>query len=452
MQKAVAKKPGIFTRVRQSPGLVLTIIILIGFLFGGTEHADVTGIKSGSIGIFGSGKTIRLITIAIAGAMAVFYLGMHQARGISALLKGSLFLLLVYALLGEATVVFSMMPAFTIYKASELIILAFIGALIYLSRSPQESCKFYIKAIFWIYFLFVCSALAETLFGNTERSKELVGTTPFLTTMMQSTYPPMVGNALGYLGGLVALFGFYLFDARDLGDKKRKIVAAILIGSGCAVLFLSYTRSVLVFFLLALLLLFFLNRQHIRAIGILVLVLGALLTPSVQDKIIDHMRRGMTDDQISTMSGRTEFWSEIFNRSTMKILVGQGFATGSRLSEESAHLSKVGNAHNSLAEILMSSGLLGATLWLAIFIRIIYRMYKAKRSLRRIGGRPEILFFNFLTAILVFSLLRTLMNSTFVYLDSFSFVMLSLMLYAEICCKPVRIRSTAQVPAREATA
>jgi hypothetical protein len=35
---------------------------------------------------------------------------------------------------------------------------------------------------------------------------------------------------------------------------------------------------------------------------------------------------------------------------------------------------------------------------------------------------------------LLLSLMRTLMNSTFVYLDVFSFVLISLILYSEVAC------------------
>lgn len=421
-------------RLTQSPGLLISIVILLGFLFAPSELADLRGVASGDTGLFASGKTIRLATVIIAGLLCASIFFMRGAAAWRPVFTGSVLLLLLYALVAEATVVFSPLRVLTLYKATELLLIVMILAIVISTPPTEKSSLFYIKGIFWICSLFVGSALIETLVIGTGNYKQLVGATPFLSTMMQSTYPPMAGNALGYLGSLVALFGLYLFDSNDLKGRKRRVIAGVLLVAGTYVLVMSYTRSILIFFVLCVLLLFLLNRQFIRAMVLLVLIAGAALTPPVQDRVLEHMRRGMSDEQLNTLSGRTVFWTDIFSQSTMKIMVGDGFGAARLLSGEFKLLSKVGNAHNSVAEIIVSSGMIGALLWLAIMVRISFKLVSSRRRVKARWGAHQAKFHNFLLCVLVLSLLRSMMNSTFVYLEVFTFIFVSLILYTEVFC------------------
>ncbi len=429
MLKARSRQ-NILQRILAQPGFVVTLIVLAGIMFAPSQMADVSGIKSGSVSLFSSGKTIRLITVLFAGFVAMFFASRSSSRTMTAMISGNNLLLTLYALLATFTVIFSHLMALTLFKSFELFVASLVAALIITTRAKEDPVIFYLKGLFWIYVLSTITALTETILVGPSHHKQLVGETPLLTTMMQSTFPPMVGNALGYLGALVGLFGIYLFDASDIKGKKRKIIAFAIFVCGSIVLFLSYTRSILVFFGVCMTFYFFINKKYLR-VGIIVFtVVAALLTPPVQEKIYKHMQRGMSDQQISSLSGRTDFWTDIFSRDPLTLLVGKGFGTGTRL-QDSGETFIAANAHNSIAEIMGNSGLLGLAVWLILIVRIGFQMLKIRRKLMMVRIREAIIFHRFMMAVYGLSVLRTFMNSSFVYVDYFLFLLIGMAVYAE---------------------
>jgi O-antigen ligase len=233
---------------------------------------------------------------------------------------------------------------------------------------------------------------------------------------------------------LTALFGLYRFDMPQ-ARNRTKAIALIILAAGAVILFLSYTRSVLLFFIVSVLIIAAYEKRTIRIGVILITVISLLAAPGIQDKVIDHLRRGATDEQITSLSSRTQFWDTILKRDPVQLMVGEGFATGTLFQDyQSRGTHKVftsRNAHNSVLEIIMSSGFIGAAIWLTIIIRIGLQMVKIRRKLRSMKEWGRLHFHHFMMGVFVLSVLRSIMNSTFVYVDYFFFVFLAMIMYTE---------------------
>ena len=420
-----------------NPALVCSLILLIGFFFS-YNKADFAGLQQGQVGLLESGKGVRVITVALAAVFGFVILGGRGGKGFEALFKGSVLYMSLYGLLAIGTVVFSKFPSMTVFKGGEMLVIVSIAGLILTNKNRESSVIFYCKGIFWIYVFFSVSAMFETLFLGTEHHKQLVGETPLLATMMHSSYPPMVGNALGFLGALVGLFAMYLGRSGDIKNKKlRMLISLGLFVLGASIVFLSYTRSILIFFGLTFLVYSWIEKKRLRVIVILTCVMVALATPKMQTMVADHFRKGMSDEQLESMSGRTTFWGQIFGRNILNLMVGEGFATGAAFQNLGG--GHVTNAHNSVAEVVLSAGLLGASIWLIIVFRTLFNMLKIRKMLRRLKAKEEIIFHNFMLMVGLLSLMRCVMNATFVYLTYFSFVFIALVLYSEV--KRMALRS-----------
>lgn len=423
------KKQSVFSQTINNYGLVIALVLFFGMMFGDSVHADLSG---GSGGIFATGKTTRLITVVLAGVLALVFFTSKSSKALNAILRGNLAFLACYGLLALSSIIFSQLRLLTLFKSVEIIIVVMMCAIVLSAADRRKAAVFFIKGVFWVYVISTFTALLETLIVGTGLHKQLiVGRTPLLSTMMQSNYPPMVGNALGYLGALASLFGVYLFDssAEIKGTYKSKTIASIIAVGGFSVLFLSYTRSILAFYFLGLMILFFLEKRWGRIVVMASGAIAALALPQVQSKIIEHMRRGSSDEQLVTLSGRTDFWDAILSRDAMQLLVGEGFSSGSRMAYLKG--ANVINAHNSVVEIIVNLGFIGALIWLILMLRVSVQLVSIrKRMLRdRVGNLLH--FHNFLIAVFIMSMLRCLMNSSWVYLDYFFLLMAAFVVYAE---------------------
>lgn len=431
----------IFRYIKSNPAFGITLILFAGLMFSPNQLADIGGIKEAGSVFASSGKSLRLITVLVSALIAAAFVGMRGSSAIRPLFSGPPLLLTLYGLLAIATVVFSKLWAMTLFKGAEIVVASLICSLIIASRSNSHNPTLYLKGVFWVYVISVFTALLELVIVGSGGHKQLVQAGPLLSTMMESAYPPMVGNALGFLGALVGLFALYLYDSSK-NHLGAKLFAAVIFLAGFTVLFLSYTRSILVFFVLGVIIYYSLQRSFKKVTAIVLCCVVALAIPPVQERILEHMKRGSSDAQLQSLSGRTNFWSNVTSRNPMKIIVGEGFGTGARLKnyDKSGEVFRAGNEHNSIAEILMSSGALGALLWLFLMAKIAISLRRRSTLLRSHQDRDMLRFHNFLVAVFVVSALRTLMNSSFVYLDYFLFILIG---FAAYSVSPVGISNLA---------
>ena len=189
-------KSGLRSTLKSNPAIWISLIIFSGLMFSPAGGADFSQIRSGDSGIMPSSKIFRVATVLLAGLCALLIVGNRGQRALLKLFRGNVLLLFLYALIALSTVVFSAVPSITVYKAGELIVFVLIAGVVVSERHPGESAVVFLKAMFIVYCLSVASSLLELGIVGTGGSKQLVGETPLLSTMMASTYPPLVGNGL----------------------------------------------------------------------------------------------------------------------------------------------------------------------------------------------------------------------------------------------------------------
>jgi O-antigen ligase len=84
------------------------------------------------------------------------------------------------------------------------------------------------------------------------------------------------------------------------------------------------------------------------------LILGAAFSP---DTATDLLFPGKTDDQLSTLHGRTHLWAYFVEFVEESPWIGHGFAMGAKLGGVNAT-----NTHNSLFSVLLGTGVVGVFL------------------------------------------------------------------------------------------
>lgn len=423
-------KKNILLEYLREPGIWLTMVILIGFVIG-AGRVDELGIREGDVSVGDSGKVVRAISVIFAGMIGLFYA--LNRKALKYFIYGGSKYMMMFFMMCIASTVFSPIPLITLFKSFEIFVAIMIMTLLYASNDPYGLSKKFVIALMLIYAITSIGVYIQFAIYGAEGQRQLIGVTPLFGFMLMSKYPGMVGNALGYLGALVALFGIYLTATYKSNDKNRLVLGSIVFVLGFTVTFFSYTRSVLVFLFLSIFIYFLYRKKYIFNIIMIALVIFPLFLPPVQDKILDHMRRGDDEQALTSMSGRTHMWQEVFDRRVMRIMVGGGYATGAKFMnyEKTGQLLSQSNVHNGFLEVVMSIGLIGGAIWLFILVRASVQFYVFYKKARYRINRSEYNFHIFMMAVLFLSLTRSLMNSTFVYLDYFYPVMMAFIVYGD---------------------
>lgn len=420
--------------IASEPVIWLTTILLLGFIIN-PGALDAAGMESGNPSVLSSGKGLRILSVLITGALSFLVLLKNHKLGKVA--YGNMGLLFLYCFLAILSMVFSPLKLMTFFKGIEIFVIILLSATIHTSLNRYESAKTYIHFLFSIYSLTAVGAYLQLLIYGPEASHQLEGT-KLLSFQLEIKYPGMVGNATGYLGALVLLFGLYLTFLTGGRYSHRAAHNGLFIAAlGFSIVFLSYTRSILVFVLLAAFVYYILNRKYIHIVMMTLVAIFILLLPGVSSEISVHMRRGDSDEALMTMSSRTIFWKDILNRKADILLTGNGFGTGTLFMGYETDIFGRGetfaarNAHNSVLEILNSIGLVGIAVWMLFLGNILRKLLWFQKAAKDYLHPDERQFHLFVLVVFFLSIMRSLVNSTFVYLDYFFPVITAFSLYAD---------------------
>lgn len=273
------------------------------------------------------------------------------------------------------------------------------------------------------YFVDPQAIAADTGYGN-------------YVTFLHCNYPPIHGNSIGEFGGITLLFTIALFHLSQKKQKCRFLNKSlfVLIGiSGLAVLYLSSSRTCMLAFVIAFLFLFshLYNSKTKLKLTMIGLCLALLFSNQIIETTMKIMMKKQNEqtmaaygsDEDALLSGRLSIWENALNNPEQLIL-GKGFGVAS--SEEGIGAA---NAHNSIVEILLNSGVFALFFWIRMWW-LLYRRYKwlceNSKSLP-----VDISWIHLGAAFAVQSIVRSFGNVSFIYfqLNVFS-VMGTLILFS----------------------
>jgi O-antigen ligase len=92
----------------------------------------------------------------------------------------------------------------------------------------------------------------------------------------------------------------------------------------------------------------------------------------IMDSITNYLRRGATDQQLSSLSGRTELWQAGFRMFKDSPFIGYGFQAGARMAGAAYGVPNGTNMHSGHMQVLIDSGLVGYILWLMFVVSMLF--------------------------------------------------------------------------------
>lgn len=298
----------------------------------------------------------RIILVSISALVLGVRLTLRQTEWIGSLFQGLTGALAIYALVSAASTMWSVYPAWTLYKSLE-----YLGdvALLAAILATIQSTEAYKSLLDWVWVL-VGGLLITVWAGAILWPEEaFIRGSELLPGRISGVSPALDQNTVGEYAAVLAIVAMTRLRFLKRGRGGRAFYWMVLAG-GLFTLVLSQTRTAIVGFLLGVLLvLFFSKRSGVIAALILIVVLLLWFTHA-GDFLWSFWERGDSPEGLATVSGRLPVWEFAWEKFQQRPLSGFGAYAGGRF----ATLAELGNRAwsstlNAYVEVLVGTGIWG---------------------------------------------------------------------------------------------
>jgi O-antigen ligase len=298
----------------------------------------------------------------------------------------------VYIFLAFSTASFSEAAMMTVYRsgqvATDFLLIMAAYTMLLKSRTPELLVQ---MTVFWLVLLIVIVAIGAVLAPESA----YVVNEGALGRSLRGAYPMIHQNELGLMAAIGTIVSVVQYSSSGISFSKKVFWLCFLL-LAATVLFLTQARTSLAGTMLALFLAGFLIRRLrwlpwlVAAMTVVVLSYYWLAQSGlgVEDDVARYLRRGVTDEQLKTLSGRTEMWDIGLEMLKDAPVLGHGFAAGVRYEGEKYGLYKGTNMHSAHMQVLVDMGFLGYAIWLVFVFGMaaaIYRNYRYSVSRGQTG-------------------------------------------------------------------
>jgi O-antigen ligase len=314
---------------------------------------------------------LRVGLVSLAACVLVAVVATRRIP-LTPILTSPVFLLLLAFDIGNLlSTIWSVYPLWTLYRAIEFSIDTLAVAAV---AASHRSAASYRQVLTWAWLLsgFVLVSVAlGAIFAPSRAFLHNLGT---LGISVQGVFPVVDRNGVGHTASILAVVAVARISTRST-HRRALWVGVLVLCLLTAVL--SQTRSALAAIVLGGLLVL-LAARRIGLIGAVpIFVLGLALFSNVGHVITRYLVRDATSQQLSTLSGRTDYWHYAWHLLQAHLLTGYGAYAGGRFLVAQAFDPTLASTHGTFPEILIGTSFWGAVPIAALLVLLWWRLLAA---------------------------------------------------------------------------
>ena len=417
------------------------VLFLSGLVF---RTRDVANIRDSPIDLW---ATYRIVLVGVVALVLIARLVDGKTWWLRSLWTFPICAISLYTVFSVASALWSVYPAWTLYKSLELFVdFMLVSAIVTEVRwsAPLFKSLFDWTAVMCI--ACIASVWLGVLFWPEKAVFREVGT---LGVQIEGVFPAISPNGVGDIGAIIAIICCNRLLTRRPGVTKA--LYGVLLAVSLITLAVSQARSPIIGFVTAAAFVLLLTK-HIGTIGFLsvVTVLLASLTKA-GDILWEYIQRGQTPEAFQSLSGRVDWWSFGWQKILESPVIGHGSYAGARfLALSELGETSTSSIHNTYVEILLGTGFLGLILFLAGLAGIWFVIVRALTGLA-LSSTEQLLTVE-ATALLAYGIIRSFFTSALIWHPDLPFLQVlgfSLFLrsrFNAMNCRPVV--HTATLPRR----
>jgi O-antigen ligase len=280
--------------------------------------------------------------------------------------SGLVGLLAAYGLISATSTLWSVYPAWTLYKSFEYLLDVVLLAVI---LAVARSARAYKTLLDWTWtltgVLLGCVWLGVVVWPG----EALQASRGLISFQLYGVMPQVSANGVGELGAVMAIVALSRLLLRRRGNSGRAFYSLVLL-LALATMVIAQTRSAIIGFLLGLVLLLYFSKRlgPIFLLIAVVILLASLI--NIGGLAEEYLRRGQSDELVGNLSGRTIWWDAAWDVFMKNPWIGAGAYT-SRFTV----LAKLGDleassVHNTYLETLVGVGIIGLLPVLAALVGV----------------------------------------------------------------------------------
>lgn len=339
------------------------------------------------VGSFGAAAYYQLIWMTVAGLLLLLLMATSKLS-LSAW-KPPMIAFALYVFSAYVSAAVSVAPMMTIYRASQIAIDLILALVIYSGLRRSEDSRLLMDVtLFWLVVLLFTVGLGAILFPD----RAFVEAGGSIGTALRGVIPLIHQNELGLMAAIGLVLSVMRVFGGEVAGSKRLFWFALMLLSG-TILFLTQARTSIAGGALALILSGIMVKRmrwlsYTVAIAAVIVLLYYWLSGSnlgIEDDVTEYLRRGGTDEQIQSLSGRTDLWATGWEMFKDSPVIGHGYAAGVRYEGVKYGLRLGTNMHSSHMQVLVDLGAVGYLFWVLFVFgsgMVVYRNYRYTRVLK----------------------------------------------------------------------
>jgi len=392
-----------------------------------TRTGAVTG-----VGSLDPSAVIQISFVTLASCILLFLV--IKGEKLQSYGRIQVFSFFMYGMFAVLTIGISAAPALTAYKSGLLLAdsLLVVVAISVLQRNGERTTM--LELTYAMSILFIIFIAAGGIMYTDLASRKIGG---IIGYNLNSIFPILNANDVGYFAAISVALG--IRRAWEPGAFRPRLFWMTLAIIGFVVLFFAQARTSIVGLAVVLIVYAFsIKRMRIAAILMVlaISVLGAFYilnnkNVGFEEISLDYLKRGQSDEMVTSMSGRAGLWSQGFDMLADSPLIGHGYEAGVKYGGRRYGIAEGLHMHNAHMQVLVNSGILGYLSWIiflasvaVIIIKRVSHNFPADTSI----ARYEVEMF----AILMLTLMRTMTGSVLVFHHCSLLLLLGMLVYMKV--------------------
>ena len=301
------------------------------------------------------GALYRICLVAIAALVLGVRFLLKRTAVARALFQGFIGLVAVYVLFCIFSTIWSVYPAWTLYRSLEY--LADVG-MIAAIMTTLGSVENYKRALDWTWTLdgiLLASFWLGALLWPADAFQPSNG---LIHVQLEGVFPQVASNGVGHAAAILSLVSLSRLLRKQPCNRGTCFYAVLFIVS-LGTMILAQTRSAIGGFLCGVVLLLYFSKR-LGSIAFLLLAIILLVSWTAAGSIAEeYLRRGQDPELISSLSGRTDWWEFGWHEFVKSPLIGMGAYTARFTVLARMGFLETSSTHNTYLEILLGVGALG---------------------------------------------------------------------------------------------
>lgn len=333
-----------------------------------------------------------------------------------------------YIFFALGSTLISVAPGMSFYRGMQLTVL-FLLAIVAYSESARTGRPDYLfnVSVFWLIVLMIFVIAGALILPDVAMSPNRGA----LGFNIRGVIPDVHPNELGLMSALVLIISL----CKAFGGQLRMFWFSMAAGAG-TVLFVSQARTSLAACAIAIMIAGFLVPRMrwlayaalagSIAVGFYYVLSGSSI--GIEEEVVEYARRGASDEQLESMSGRTGLWAIGWEMFKDAPILGHGFQAGVRYKGIQYGLPLGTNMHSSHMQVLVDVGFLGYVAWLVFVLGAAARTFFVFRRQPKSGA--EYVTLVAVTLVVFIILFRSVLGHVLVSLQTNLLIFFAVYLYA----------------------